>query len=202
LSEVNFPQIQNQNKPMAQKLINKQTISFLNQIQTVVSQELNQKSALYYRHKIIERLISDNNDKSDDFIQKLFRNDSNQCPKCLSHIKRWRIRPKPKFNQKRRKFKSNKLIGKCDLCLNTIRIDGVHKQRQPNNKSNQKRLNHINLKKNSSNVKNSQIMKTSIKMSSDKRINVLQNLLSSNKKKKRDQKTGLFDFLQTCSQNH
>jgi len=182
---------------MAQKLINKQTISFLNQIQTIVSHELNQKSAIYYRHKIIEQLISDNNDKSDDhFIHELFKCDTNRCLKCLSHIKRWRIRPKPKFNQKRRKPNPNKLIGKCDFCLNVIRIDGTHKQRQPKNKSNQKRLKNIDVKKNSPTTKNS------IEMKSDKRINVLQNLLSSSKKKRRDQKTGLFNFLQNCSQNH
>ncbi len=181
-------------------IVNKQTINYFKLIEKVVNHEINEKSALYYRHKIVERLKSDN--KNDLLIDDLIRLDRNLCPKCLSRLKSWRIKAKPKFNPRKSSNPNkriNKLIANCNICRNVITINGIHREKQSIN-CNQKSLNikHKNKRKTVNKLINNSL-ETGLK--SVKNKNILQNLLSSNKKKRVDQKTGLFEFLQNCTQN-
>jgi hypothetical protein len=176
-------------------IVNKQTINYLKLIEKVVNNEINEKTALYYRHKIVERLKSDN--KTDLSIDDLIGLDRNVCPKCLSRLKSWRIKAKPKFNPRKSSNPNkriNKLISNCNICRNVITVNGIHKQKQSIN-CNQKSL----IKRKTVNKLINNSLESGLK--SVKNKNILKNLLSSNKKKRVDQKTGLFQFLQNCTQN-
>ena len=188
----------NSNESDINCVINNLSIDYLKHIESIVTKELSEKSAVYYRQQIIRRLKRDDN-KNQSLICG-----QNHCIRCLSHIKKWRIKPKTKT-----KKKSNKVIGNCLICHNINRIDGIKRQtKKKETKSSTKTpkvekkglktkrdsfQTPINKTPNNSN-------KTPINRNSDKQKHIIQNLLSSNKKRKVDQKTGLFDFLQICSQ--
>lgn len=196
-------------------IINRQTIKFLKQIESIVTKEVSERSALYYRQRITRSVNSININDNKPLLSLVCQ--PNHCIKCLSHIEKWRIKPKTKTQSKSLKEKSNRLIGRCLTCGYINKLEGSPKRTpkaKPNktiNKTQQlnKSWNKFapNSAKNMNNKNNSFITpnksyesKSPMSDNSAKQKLILKNLLSSNKKRKADQKTGLSDFLQNCSQ--
>lgn len=190
------------------EILNKKTINYLKQIESIICNEVNEKSALYYRQEIINKINFENNKNE----RKSLICETNNCFKCLSKIKKWRIRPKTKFNGKSNKLNANKVIGSCIICNNINRFEGIYKQintKTNNSLKTTENTNKLNLNKTPDNwpkfllntPKSSyNSMKTPNNNSLKQKL-ILKNLLNSSKKKKMDRKTGLFDFLQICTQN-
>jgi len=198
-------------------IINKQTIHYLKQIEAILSQESNERTAVYYRHHIHNRFNAYCKDKSDSNGNKSVICDDKCCAKCLSHLNAWRIKPKRSRGRSGHKC-INKLVSKCQICHQINTFDGICKASDAKTplKTPKVRPNAMNSTFSLGNTSahtprtprtpmtRMNVSGSGAKSGSEPKSRqeaLLQNLLNSNKKRKVDQKTGLFDFLQICTQN-
>ena len=202
------------------QIVNKQSINYLKKIESIITSEVSERSALYYRQRITRSVNSANIKNNKPLIS--LSCEPKHCIKCLSSIKKWRIKAKTKT--KRSKQRCNELVGSCLICGHSNKLDGLPKQvshtianktvgesqryscspKTPklNQSWNKSTRNSAKSFKDSFITPNNSFECRSVtNTNSDKHKMILKNLLSNKKMKKADQKTGLSDFLQRCTQD-